>query len=342
MKRVLTTVSFDMRSPDFAAPTAKLYGAALEMAAYADRIGVDRIGLMEHHGAEDGYLPQPFTLAAAMAGVTNRVRFLLGAVILPLHDPVLIAEQIAITDLISNGRMGVIFGAGYVPFEFAMFRKSLKDRARLLDSGIDIILRALTGEPFEAEGRSILVRPKPLQDPRDIIMAGGGVEASARRAARFDIGFGPMKGELVDVYLAECARLDQAPRQYWRPVSGLPSAIHLCEDPDEGWEKIAPHAIHVITEYAKWAAQEGEASSSPFKGLSDPKVLRQAGIFAAMTPDQLLERVASMPDRSSFGFQPLLGGLTPDEGWKSLELLEKTLPRLRAAANAAATSEYPQ
>jgi hypothetical protein len=58
MTPIETTVSFDMRSPSFGAPTQHLYAAALEMAAYADRIGVDRIGLMEHHGSDDGYLPQ--------------------------------------------------------------------------------------------------------------------------------------------------------------------------------------------------------------------------------------------------------------------------------------------
>jgi alkanesulfonate monooxygenase SsuD/methylene tetrahydromethanopterin reductase-like flavin-dependent oxidoreductase (luciferase family) len=120
MRDVQTTVSFDMRAPEWATPTNELYRAAIEMAAFADEIGVDRIGLMEHHGSDDGYLPQPFTLAAAMAAVTKRVRFRLSAVLLPLHDPVMVAEQIAITDLISNGRMTVILGAGYVPFEFAI------------------------------------------------------------------------------------------------------------------------------------------------------------------------------------------------------------------------------
>jgi alkanesulfonate monooxygenase SsuD/methylene tetrahydromethanopterin reductase-like flavin-dependent oxidoreductase (luciferase family) len=127
------------------------------MAAFGDEIGVDCIGLMEHHGSDDGYLPQPFTLAAAMAAVTKNVRFLLGAVILPLHDPVQIAEQIAITDLISNGRLNVILGAGYVPFEFAMFGKSLRDRARLMNSGVDTILRALRGESFDADGRPVYI-----------------------------------------------------------------------------------------------------------------------------------------------------------------------------------------
>jgi alkanesulfonate monooxygenase SsuD/methylene tetrahydromethanopterin reductase-like flavin-dependent oxidoreductase (luciferase family) len=330
MRNIQISCSFDMRAPDWGTPASALYPAAIEMAAFADRIGVDRIGLMEHHGSEDGYLPRPFTLCAGMAAVTSRVKFALGAVILPLHDPVAVAEEIAILDLMSNGRFSVIFGAGYVPSEFAMFGKSVHDRAKLMDKGLEIILRALAGERFEADGRPIFIRPLPARDPHDIVMVGGGVPASARRAARFDVGFGPMTPEVVDLYLEECRRHGRAPREYWRPKPGMPLAIHLCEDPDQGWAAIERHAVHVITEYAKWAEQEGDASNSPFKGLTDPAVLRHAGLFAAWTPEQLLARVPEIEDRQQIGFQPLLGGLSPEEGWKSLKLLEQTMPELKA------------
>ncbi len=99
MRQIRTSVSFDMRAPDWGTPRQELYGAAVEMAHFADEMGVDLINLMEHHGSDDGYLPQPYTLAASMAAVTRNIRFSLGAVILPLHDPVVVAEQIAILDL---------------------------------------------------------------------------------------------------------------------------------------------------------------------------------------------------------------------------------------------------
>ena len=331
MRQIHTTLSFDMRAPDWGTPASELYPAAIEMAAFADKIGVTSINLMEHHGSEDGYLPQPFSLCAAMASVTKNIQFSLGAVILPLHDPVMVAEKLAIADLLTKGRVRVILGAGYVPFEFAMFEKSLKDRAKLMDKGLEIILRALKGERFEIDGRPVFIRPLPLTAPEDLIMVGGAVPASARRAARFDVGFGPMKDEVVDIYLAECEKHGRPPRQYFRPKPGMPLAIHLCEDPDAGWAAIERHAVHVITEYAKWAALEGDGSNSPFKGLTDPAALRQAGLFAAWTPEQLLARVPAIEDRQSIGFQPLLGGLSPDEGWKSLKLLEQTMPALKAA-----------
>ncbi|MFM5907942.1 MAG: LLM class flavin-dependent oxidoreductase [Novosphingobium sp.] len=331
MKDIKLTVSFDMRAPDWGTPPAQLYRAAVDMAAFCDKIGVDRIGLMEHHGSDDGYLPQPFVLASAMAAVTERIRFMLGAVILPLHDPVMLAEKIALVDLISNGRLNVIFGAGYVPFEFAMFGKNLKDRAKLLDQNIDLILRALHGERFEVDGKPVFVRPLPVQEPEDIVLVGGGVPASARRAARFGVGFGPMKAELVDLYLEECAAAGKQPRQYNRPKSGMPLAIHLCEDPEAGWKAIERHAVHVITEYAKWAEQEGDGSNSPFKGLDNPAVLKQAGLFACWTPEQFIAQAGRMEDKTSLGLQPLLGGLDPEEGWKCLKLLEQVIPDVKAA-----------
>ncbi|MDT5013123.1 MAG: hypothetical protein QOH57_4740 [Mycobacterium sp.] len=330
MRNVQTTLMFDMRAPEWATPADELYRTAIGMAGFADDIGVDVINLMEHHGSDDGYLPQPFTLAAAMAAVTTNVRFRLGAVLLPLHDPVMLAEQIAVTDIISSGRLTVILGAGYVPSEFAMFGKSRKDRAKAMDSGIEIILGALRGERFEADGRPVYVRPLPIQRPEDIVMVGGGVPASARRAARFGLGFAPISSDLVDLYLEECRARDQAPGRYFR-AGPTPISIHLCEDKDQGWAAIERHAIHVITEYAKWAEEEGDSSTSPFKGLTDPAMLRQAGLFAPWTPGELLAKVPAMPDRSSFPFQPLLGGLSPEEGWKSLELLKETMPDLKAA-----------
>lgn len=330
MTPIMTNVSFDLRSPAWATPTATLYGAALEMAAYADEIGVDRIGLMEHHGSDDGYLPQPFVMAGGVAAVTKRVTIGLGAVILPLHDPVKLAEQVAVTDLMSNGRLQVIFGAGYVPAEFAMFGVSLKDRARLLDEGLDIILRALRGERFEVNGRPVYVRPLPVQPPEDIVFVGGGVAASARRAARFGVGLGPMRADIIPIYEQECRDLGREPGRYHRPCHRLPGIIVLSDDPDRTWSILEPHALHVVQEYAKWAAQEGDRSNSPFKGLDNLEALRRSGMFAVWTVDDLIANADKVEDRGAFGLQPLVGGLPPAEGWKSLELLKSAIPRLKA------------
>lgn len=329
MTPIHTNVAFDMRAPAFGTPPEHLYAAALEMAAYADSIGVDRINLMEHHGSDDGYLPCPFVLGGGIAAVTKNVLISLGAVILPLHDPVKIAEQIAILDLMSGGRLNVIFGAGYVQSEFDMFGVSQRDRGKLLDTGTETILRALRGERFEVDGRPVFVRPLPVQKPEDILFIGGGVPASAKRAARLGVGFGPIRADLIPLYEAECRALGREPGKFSRPSHRLPGIIMLSEDPDRTWALLEPHALHVVTEYAKWAAQEAN-SNSPFKGLTDVEALRRSGMFAVWTPDELVANADKVEDHGVMGFQPLVGGFPPDEGWKSLELLKDAIPRLKA------------
>jgi alkanesulfonate monooxygenase SsuD/methylene tetrahydromethanopterin reductase-like flavin-dependent oxidoreductase (luciferase family) len=322
---------FDMRAPAFGTAPSELYAAALDMAAFGDEIGVSSINLMEHHASEDGYLPQPFVMGGGVAARTKRCRISLGAVILPLHDPVKIAEQIAVLDLMSGGRAQVTFGAGYVADEFAAFGVSLKDRGRLLDEGIETILRALHGERFQGpDGRPVFVRPLPVQKPEEILVVGGGVEASARRAARFGLGISPLRADLLDIYDAECRKLGRQPGRKFSP-QGL-SNVHLSRDPEATWPKVMPHLKHVITEYAKWAEQEPN-SNSPFRGLlTNDEALRRCGMFNVMTPEELVERApAAVSADGTVSFMPLLGGMPPELGWESLELLKGVMPRLERA-----------
>ena len=332
MSRIVTSIKFDMRAPAFGAPTLELYRAALEMAAFADEIGIHRINLMEHHGSEDGYLPTPFVMGGGVAGLTKRCRINLGAVLLPLHDPAKIAEQIAVLDLMSGGRLDIIFGAGYVASEFERFGVSMHDRGRLLDERIDIILRALHGERFRAGGREVFVRPLPVQKPEDIILVGGGVEASAKRAARFGLGFAPMRGGLFELYDAECRRRGREPGSKYG-ASGL-GDIHLSKNPEATWARVMPHLKHAVGAYAKIANESG--ANTPFKGLAtDEAALRRCGIFTIMTPEEFVERANAVVPlagvQTSVTFMPLMGGLAPELGWESLQLLKGAMPRLRAA-----------
>ncbi len=326
-----TTIMFDMRASSFGAPWSELYPAAIEMAEFADQAGFDRVILNEHHGSEDGYLPSPFVLGGAIAARTKKLRVCLSAVILPLHDPVTVAENTAVLDLISGGRLEVVIGAGYVPSEFARFGVSLRDRGRLLDEGVDLILRALAGERFQANGKEVFVRPLPVQDPHQIVMAGGGAEASAKRAARFDIGFMPLRAELLATYETECQKYKRKPRLGYQ--SSAPLAFFVSEDPKAAWTTLEPYMIHVAKVYAQWES-EGSNSSSPFAGLQNPEVLRASGMYKVFTPDECVEFVQNKASKGLPSImQPLLGGLPPSLGWKSLKLFtEKVLPRLATSS----------
>ena len=102
------TVRFDMRAPAFGAPTSVLYAAACDMSAWAESHGCIAAVLCEHHGSDDGYLPSPIVLASAIAARTERLLLSL-VVILPFYEPVRLAEDLAVLDIISGGRVSVVF-----------------------------------------------------------------------------------------------------------------------------------------------------------------------------------------------------------------------------------------
>jgi alkanesulfonate monooxygenase SsuD/methylene tetrahydromethanopterin reductase-like flavin-dependent oxidoreductase (luciferase family) len=174
----------------------------------------------------------------------------------------------------------------------------------------------------------VFVRPLPVQKPEDILIVGGGVDASAKRAARFGLGISPLRPDLIDIYEAECARLGRAPALRFSPA-GL-SNVHLTRDPEATWAKVLPHLKHVVTEYAKWAEAEPN-SNSPFRGLlTNDEALKRCGMFNVMTPEELVERAPTVvSEHGSISFMPLVGGLAPETGWESLELLKSVLPKLQ-------------
>jgi alkanesulfonate monooxygenase SsuD/methylene tetrahydromethanopterin reductase-like flavin-dependent oxidoreductase (luciferase family) len=336
------TLSFDMRVPDLGTAPKDIYSAALDMCAYGDQAGIPYVNLMEHHGAKDGYLPAPLVMAAAVAARTQQMRIIVAALLLPLHDPVKVAEQMAVADLISNGRLDVVFGTGYVKSEFDMFGRSMKDRGKALDEGIPVIQRALQGERFVFNGRPVHVTPRPVQKPYPLLYAGGGVEASAKRGARLGIGFMPMNPALVPLYISECERLGHKPGPVFTGLNWL----HVSDTPAKTRREVEPHLLHYCRSYAEFT--EGASSSSPFEGMTTIEAIEKSGLFYVVTPEECAKMAIETwkKMRGRFSIAPLIGGLSPKVGWKSLELLvDKVLPlmghgkqRTKVAVGAKATT----
>ena len=153
---------FDMRAPETGAPAADLYKAAIEMASWAETRGGLATVICEHHSADDGYLPAPLTLASAMAARTTTMMINVAVVLLPLHDPVPLAEEMCVLDIISGGRVSYVAAVGYRPVEYEMFGIDYHRRGKIADEKLSILLKAKTGEPFEHDGRRIHVTPPPL------------------------------------------------------------------------------------------------------------------------------------------------------------------------------------
>ncbi len=326
---VMLTMRQDFRAPAFGpASTAEIYTAALEMWAWADAQGWDMAVVSEHHGIDDGWMPSPFTAAAIGIGRTSRIPFFISASLLPLHDPVRVAEQIAVLDCAAPGRVITVFGAGYRVEEFEMAGIEHAERTKVLEEHVGVVVRALTEESFEWRGRTISVTPRPLTQPHPMMMVGGGVPAAARRAARLRLPMMPMNTDprLPVAYAEEAAKVGYNDGFVMQP-SG-PTFVHVSEDPDRAWSEIGQYLLYETKTYASF--QTPGQHSTPVVHADDIEDLRKAPNLWVGTPDDIVARVQADPSIAALNFHPLAGGLPPDIAWASLELFAaKALPLLR-------------
>jgi alkanesulfonate monooxygenase SsuD/methylene tetrahydromethanopterin reductase-like flavin-dependent oxidoreductase (luciferase family) len=320
---------FDIRGAGRCVSSAALCAAAIEQSKWADEHGFDAILFGEHHGAEDGYLPSPIVLASAVAACTQRIRLQLGALIVPLHDPVRLAEDVCVLDNVSNGRVDVTVGIGYLPSEFAMFGVDIKKRGALADEGLRVLRGAFSGQPFEYRGRQVRVSPAPVQVGGPKLFVAGAVDASALRAARLGDGFFPTvpTPSLLDLYRRECERLGR-PMGPIIDMSG-PAGIFVSRDPERDWARVGPYMLAEMNGYSRWAKEGG--ALTPWQETEDIEALKTTGAYHVVTPDECL---ALLERESNAGrhimFNPLCGGLHPDIAWESLDLMAKeVLPRFR-------------
>ena len=317
-------IRFDLRVPPFATTThAEMYRTCLDQCEWADTLGFDIAVLSEHHGVEDGFMSSPVTLAAAIAGRTRKIQINIAAVLVPLHDPVRLAEQFAAASLVSGGRIGFVAGLGYRHEEFEMAGVDRKRRGSLLEEYVEVMRRAWTGEPFEWRGRTVRVTPAPASPP--MVLIGGSTEKAAKRAAKLRAGFFPAIGDqrLADIYNEECQRLGF--RGGFVSMPNGPGFVHVSEDPERDWQRIAPHVLYDAQTYAAWQTPD-QRSQMHVEGntLDDVK---KSGAYAVLTPDDCVKLAQ---DTGRVILHPLMGGMDPALGWESLRLFEeKVLPRIK-------------
>src|SRR3989454_11120088 len=178
-----------MQSPS-ARTSQEIYSRGVEVAQAAEALGFRNVWLAEHHFSTYGYLSRPAQLATYIAAKTTRLRVGTAVIVVPLHHPLVIAEEIATLDLLSSGRLDVGLGRGYQPYEFERFGLELEGGRARWEESIDIILKAFSGQPFSYDGKlfkipETTVFPQPLQQPRPPIwitaQSPESVEAAVRR-----------------------------------------------------------------------------------------------------------------------------------------------------------------
>lgn len=319
-------IRFDLRNPEEAGTSvADRYAAALEQIVWAEELGFRTVTLSEHHGTEDSYLPSPLVFGAAVAARTERIRIRIAALVAPLHDPLRIAEDAAVLDQLSRGRLELVLANGYVEAEFTMFGKELTGRAAAVTEAVETLAGAWTGVPFQHRGRTVRVTPPPYREPRPPIMLGGSSAGAARRAARIADLFMPSDPRYWEDY-REAVIQRGGPDFGPMPPIG-PRFVHVAEDVEEGWSQVERYVQGDRGSYGRWARDAGLETGH--RVVSDELGVRDDPEYVVLTPDECLQLLQDLGSDGTLALHPMMGGVPPEVAWSSLRLIEqKVLPRL--------------
>jgi probable F420-dependent oxidoreductase len=328
---------YDFRNPpQWRQSSDRLYREILDQIAWGGNNGFDDVWLSEHHFIEDGYLPSILPVAAAIAARTQRIRIASGVLLMPFHNPIRLAEDIATVDVISGGRFELGVGIGFKREEFTGFGVSSKERGARTDQSLDIIRRALAGETitFKSEFfdfQNIRVTPEPIQKPHPPIWLGGFTPPALRRAVRFGDGF-TVPGANRDVYDRYVAELQKAnrPADKIRFASGFWCLI-VSDDPEKTFAEAADHIIYQANNYSEWLSAAGLQPLSEY--LRDHEQLRQSGLLKVVEPNTAISLIRDFSNNvpiTHFYSWTLPPGLPPRWAQTHLELFAaKVIPAFR-------------
>ncbi|MBA3887799.1 MAG: LLM class flavin-dependent oxidoreductase [Acidobacteria bacterium] len=323
---------YHLRNPTpWKQPSVQLYADTLAQIEAAEPLGYDSVWTSEHHFVEDGYLPSSLLFLAAVAARTSRVRLGTLILLLPLHHPLRVAEDAAVLDLISNGRVDLGVAAGYRVEEFEAFQVPHKERGARMDEGLAILQGAWADGPFSHEGkaysfRDVNVTPKPLQKPVPIFM-GGQSRAAIRRAAKYGCHLLPSSTtefNLVEVYHEALREHGRDPADFrikcFRPV-------YCCEDRERGWDEVKAHYLYQHNLYRRWYREAGDSDAGE---LTNPDDLPRSSYIVG-TPDDCERAIQDLHrdvpfDEFMFWASP--PGFPIEQSTRSVELFAReVIPR---------------
>ena len=319
------------------------YRETLDLVRLAESLGFDSAWVSEHHGAGDGYLPSLLPMLAAFAAATSRIRLGIGLILTPFHDPLRLAEDAAVVDQLSGGRLILGLGLGWREEEFRMFGQPTSERVARTIEAVEILRRAWTAERFSFQGRihsydRVLITPPPSRAEGIPIYIGGHRQKAVRRA-----------GEIGDGYIRSRSDVESARRALaWaeegaRATGKDPDELGLAQlqsafvsDQGDAWELVRDGARHHIGVYAGW----DEGSDTPGQGfwVSPPHDDELKRTVPAGSPDQVAAAlrpwVQAFGHRREFHLVVRLHypGMAFEVASHAVELFaERVMPTLRGA-----------
>src|SRR5262245_1616952 len=285
------------------------YRETIELVRLAERLGFDSAWVSEHHGSSDGYLPSQLALLAAFAAVTERIELGTGVILAPLHDPLRLAEDAAVVDQLSGGRLILGLGNGWREEEFRVFGADRAERGARTEETVEVLRRAFTGRRFSFEGRTlrydrVKVTPTPARPSGLPIVLGGYERRAVLRAGRLADGYitdetGP------DEVRSSLALVDEGASGAGRDPASLSVVLlqnaFAWRDGDP-WPLIRDGVQHQLGTYVAW----GEGSDTPELDRLEPASLPEEDLRAATvagTPQEVA--AALLPLVREFGERDL-------------------------------------
>lgn len=326
---------YDFRNPAGANGSyEKFYRGTLDQIVHAETLGFDSVWLTEHHFCDDGYTPSPLVIAAAIGARTARMRIGTNLVLLPIADPVRLAEEAATLSILTEGRFDLGVGLGYREIEFDHFGRKLSHRPSLMEEGVEIIRQAWTGDPVQFEGKrhrvdGVRITPVPTSPPR--LLMGGMSEPAIRRAARLGDGFLSTGGIGHDIYHSEIEKLadGEASNRQAQIFAGHWAII--AEDPEAELASVGQHVLYQINEYVKWGAF-GSPDEVPL--FPDPEAAVRDGLYELWTAEVAVRELTALlqnnPSIQDLHFWAQFPGESLESGTARMNYIaENVLPQVR-------------
>jgi probable F420-dependent oxidoreductase len=276
------------------------YRETLALVRLAERVGFDSAWVSEHHGSSDGYLPSLLPMLAAFGAVTERIELGTGVVLTPLHEPLRLAEDAAVVDQLSGGRLLLGIGNGWREEEFRMFGASRTERGIRTEETVEVLRRAWTGRRFSFEGRTlrydrVKVTPQPARAGGPPILLGGYSRKAVVRAGRLADGY--VTDEIgPDQVRSNLALVDEGAGSVGRDPKELSVVLlqnaFAWRDGDP-WPLIREGVVQQLGAYEAW----GNAADTPELDRLEPAPPSEEDLrlsTAAGTPEEVLGRLVPL------------------------------------------------
>lgn len=330
---------------------SRVYGEALEQIQYAEEAGFDSVWIAEHHSSRYGIFPSLLPILSFVAARTKKIRIGAGVSVLPFHNPIFLAEESAMLDVLSEGRLDFGVGRGSADYEYGNFNIGFDSRDARFQEVLDIILGLWTTRRFSYHGEfyqvnGLTLAPSPVQQPHPPVFlavsrTAASVDVAVERGLPILTSFSTPEADnlgLFSLYAERCAALGKTPNFGQMPYFRF---VHLSEDEEEareypresltwvrdlgGYRRTMTHGDEIDVDLGHWRR------TRPADPPSYESELETTAYFG--TPEDCVSRIRKLQDKHNieyFGASMSFGAMEHARVMRSMELFAKeVMPHFR-------------